>query len=100
MQITEDKLQWENPVDGYQYRIRSSDDAPEGDAQIIFIYVHDTLAEVQLVLLSHGLRPEDKIVQLNTFYPNGRGLNEITGEHMRRGVGTVMLDPLYCQSPF
>ncbi|GEM_PF-5410276 len=97
MKIRGERLQWGNPVDGYQYKIPASGDRPEGEAQLIYKRVSDTLPEVQSILSNHGLQPDDKIAHLNEFYPNGRGRDEEVGEHMREGVGTAALDFLIGQ---
>ena len=94
MRIIEEKLQWEKPVDGYQYKIKPSEQTPEGDAQLIYKNADETIEEVRSVLLAHGLQLGDRIVQLNEFYPNGRGLDEEVGEGMRKGVGTSVLADL------
>jgi len=92
MEIQVEGLQWDEPVDGYHYKIPALKDKPEGEVQLIFKRVSDMLPEVQEVLSAHGLKPEDRIAHLNEFYPNGKGLDEKTGEHMKRGVGTEVLN--------
>lgn len=94
MKISEQKLQWKEAIDGYQYKIEFPDDI-KGDARLIF----ETLIErigtyIFQVLVRKGLNKEDKIVQLNEFYPNGKGLDEKNGENMKEGRGTTVLDYL------
>ncbi len=78
---------------GYQYEIRFPDDR-WGDAQLILrpirdYKVHTTVYEA---LERAGLKPDETLAHLNEFYPNGRALNEETGEHMRESVGSEMLN--------
>ena len=93
MDIKEEGIAWEQPVEGYRYKIVSPEGtSPTGDAaELIYITANDALAEVRSFLLAHGLAAEDRIVHLNQFYPNGRGLDEATSENMRQGVGGAVL---------
>ena len=98
MRISEEKLNWENPVDGYEYKILHTDGEREGDAQLIYKQVDDLPPDLQSVLLNQRLALNDKVAQLNKFYPNGSGLNEEKRENMGRGVGTRVLQHLEIQA--
>lgn len=78
--------------DWYQYRIEFSNDK-EWDAQLIYQFVKNrTWTDVFDVLIKHWLDPNDKMVHLNEFYPNWRGLNELLRKWMRNGVWSKVLD--------
>lgn len=94
MDITEQRLQWPTPIDWFQYKIDH-----RWDAQLIFHGIlRHTWDEVFNLLINYGLNPEDKIVHLNEFYPNWRGLNEETSENMRNWVWTTVLEYLINKS--
>jgi len=96
MDIKRDRLEWEKPIDGYDYTIDSGKDRPGGRAQLIYKTPVQTLPEVRYFLFDRGLRPEDKIAHLNEFYPNGPRPEAF--EHMRQGVGGEVLEHLEAEA--
>ncbi len=91
LEIIRTPLSWEN---GYDYVIRFADPArPAGDAQVVFKPVEAyQFTKHGKRFLEEGLKPEDIVANFVEFYPNGRGLDEDKGEHMRAGVGTKVLE--------
>ena len=76
---------------GYNYRILHPD-GRVGDAQLVFASV-DQFNRMGLST-SFGdaeLRPDETLAHINEFYPNGRCLDEFSGEYMRTGVGSAVL---------
>ena len=65
-----------------------------GEAEILFRTVDETLQEIRQLFLDWGLHDEDPIVHLNIFYPNGKGLNESRRENMGNGVGGMVLNQI------
>lgn len=74
-------------VDGYQYRILHAD-GRTGDAQLLFTRQNESHTKLNIQADS-GL-----LAHINEFYPNGRGLDENSGENMRAGCGSEILNVL------
>ncbi|MEK7103688.1 MAG: hypothetical protein AAB870_05050 [Patescibacteria group bacterium] len=96
LKVVKKKLQWENPIDGYQYIFTFPNDIL-GDAQLIYCQLKDWRYEhsgrdFYKALKVQGLHDGDTIAHLNEFYPNGRGLSEKTSEKMRLGRGLKALN--------
>lgn len=71
----------------------------KGDAQLFFQSLDDMVGsdkndKVAIVFSERDIKPSDIVAHLNEFYPNGRGLDEKKDEHMREGVGTLVLNQL------
>ncbi|MCX6774762.1 MAG: hypothetical protein NTY99_01585 [DPANN group archaeon] len=61
-----------------------------GKAGIVFFPVHFfDYTNFYEHLLEKGLKPNDSITFINSFYPNGEYVSE---EHMRKGAGSAFLE--------
>ncbi len=95
MAHTEEKIEWQNPVDAIQYHFTFPEN-PErrpGDAQLFFYVFKDFMPRNRQDLLVQqlegaGVQPDDLLAHINEFYPNGRGLKEEDTASMAKGVGS------------
>jgi hypothetical protein len=98
IQTQKEKIDWAPFAFQYKFEFPNSTDK-KGDAQLFFQSLDDLVGsdknnKIAIVLSKRGIEPSDIISHLNEFYPNGRALDEKKGEHMREGVGTVVLNQL------
>ena len=82
---------------GFDYVVEGREKT--GNGQLLFNtvrsrYIDGSQNDVYLKLLEEGLKDDDIISWINEFYPNGNGLDEETGEHMRGGVGSALYDDM------
>ena len=78
---------------GYDYKFIFEEDRPNGDAQLILNRLRSNQSLTKYIGIENlGLNPDDVHAHLNEFYPNGRGLDEQSGEYMRQGIGTEALE--------
>lgn len=90
MKMSETKLDWESPVNGYNYRVNLKN-RPEGRAQLILRLVSELDQKVQRVLSRQGIQAIDTIAHVNRFFPNGGIRDEEIDERTRTGAGTMAL---------
>lgn len=79
---------------GIRYKIEFPD-GREGDAEVVFRPISANPEPLTVTGLKQlGLNSSSLEAYLRAFFPNGRLLDETTGEHMRQGVGTAVFETI------
>ncbi len=79
-------------INGYRYETVFQD-GPRGVVNVFFGPVRSYQDRaIYTEFQRAGLKPEDMLADIAEFYPNGRDADENTGENMRQGTGTAVLD--------
>lgn len=90
--IHEKPLHISSPLDSYLYKI-VSEDGIQGTAEVIDLRLKDCVGVVRRHLTQCGLDPNDVVVKIMEFYPNGElNAHNLNTENMRRGVGSAVLE--------
>ncbi len=80
---------------GYYYHIKFPEsNRPSGKVVLMFKNVGNLLTPswTYQELIENGLKDNDEIAIINSFYPNSAEADEITGKYMNEGVGSEILE--------